>query len=183
MSARFPSARALACVVWLAACGDDARTGDDAATAADSPPTSDAAGLPPIVIAGRLARYDVPVSPELEPFAQYQVTDAEWTINSRGERRLQYTLPLDLTGTAQLVELEGIDSGAPWQLVGEVAGTTAECVTDGPHVVCTEHLPGVVVDLAALEARVAAGSLSAERLRVAQVFAPDPIGILRFAPP
>ncbi|MCC7541489.1 MAG: hypothetical protein IT379_35050 [Deltaproteobacteria bacterium] len=172
-------------VLALAACGDDdAGATRDAAPPSDAPPGTDASGLPPIVIEGRLARYDVPVTDaELAPFAQYQVTDAEWTITSRGDRKLQYTLPADLVGTPQLVELEGPDSGAPWSLTGEVPGTTADCVLDGPHVVCTEHLPGIVVDLPMLEARVAAGTLAPERLRVAQVFAPDPIGILRFAPP
>lgn len=175
----------VALIAALVACGDDdgAPAAADAAQTPDSAETRDASGVAPITIAGQLARYDVPVSADLAAFAQYQVTDAQWTITSRGERKLQYTLPADLVGNPQVVELVGPDSGAPWQLAGEVPGTTGDCVVDGPHVVCTEHLPGVVVDLPMLEARVAAGTLAPERLAVSQVFAPDPIGILRFAPP
>ncbi len=96
-----------------------------------------------------------------------------------GDTRLHYTLPAELVGREQSVDVTG--SGTT--LRG--AAGTAECTTsDGAGTVCNERLPGVTVDMALVEATLKTKQPSAAELarglKVSATFSIDPIGVLRF---
>jgi hypothetical protein len=137
------------------------------------------ATLPPPAVDLTQPYYEVPVSDSLTPFARYPVGSVNWAVKG-GRRRLEYQLPADLLGTAQMIEFKGPDTTATtWSLTGENFGT-ADCSLSDQQVVCQEHLAGIPIDIAAVEARVNAGQLAPQRLDVAKVFQGDPIGVLRF---
>lgn len=124
--------------------------------------------------------YEVPVGAELAPFARYRLTDVRWMVKD-GQRRLVYELPEDLLGHSRRVDFRGPDTAeSTWTLDGESVGT-AQCVLAAGQMTCREQLPGVQVDIAAVEARVMAGELAPQQLEVTKVFQGDPIGVLRFA--
>lgn len=96
-----------------------------------------------------------------------------------GDTRMHYTLPAELVGREQSVDVTG--SGTT--LRG--AAGTAECTTtDGAGTVCNERLPGVTVDMALVEATLKKKQTSAadlaRGLKVSATFSIDPIGVLRF---
>lgn len=126
--------------------------------------------------------YEVPVGSELAPFARYRLSDVRWMVKD-GQRRLVYELPEDLLGHGRRVDFRGPDTAASaWTLDGGAVGT-AQCVLAAGQMTCREQLPGVQVDVAAVEARVMAGELAPQQLEVTKVFQGDPIGVLRFTAP
>jgi hypothetical protein len=134
-------------------------------------------------IGGAMAEYEVPVDDAaLAPYAKYQVTDVVWATNGKGRLTLEYTLPAELAGKAQLLNFEGADgvTALPATLTG--AAGTAACDLAGARVTCQETLTGITVDLAAIDAQNASGALLPERAAISHRFAVDPIGILRFDP-
>jgi hypothetical protein len=174
----------------LAACTDTEPATDQADSAAPragrvGTALASIAGSPsprPPTIEPGAPSYEVPVSGDLADFAYYPIADVEWS-ERKGERRLEYTLPAELIGTAQRLELKGPDSaGSEWNLQGETFGT-ATCELVEGQIVCTEMLAGIPIDLTAVEQRVQAGELPPERLAISKVFQGDPLGILRFPAP
>jgi hypothetical protein len=125
--------------------------------------------------------YEVPVAdPALVPFSQYPVAGhVKWEVK-KGVRVLEYKLPAQLVGAEQKVELTGPDAAADWMLTG--AAGTALCSAQAGQIQCMEMLPGVAIDVPAVETMVSAGQVAAQKLAVTKVFVGDPLGILRFSP-
>jgi hypothetical protein len=171
----------------LTACADSAATADYTRSVAGSagstqPPLTHSPSSTPAAIDPGAPSYEVPVSEDLAGFAHYPIDSVEWS-ERKGERRLEYTLPADLIGTAQRLELKGPETTGPeWSLQGEAFGT-ATCELKEGQIVCVEQLAGIPIDLAAVEQRVQAGELPPERLETSKVFQGDPLGILRFPAP
>lgn len=128
--------------------------------------------------------YEVPVSAELSPSASYATTDIRWTVLD-GEARLSYDLPASLVGHAINVDFRGpFDASAGKGTLTGSAGT-ADCTVVGTSVVCNETMRGlrpieVDRDAVAASARADAASI-ADRIAIADQFAADPIGIIRFS--
>ena len=129
--------------------------------------------------------YRVPVPEELEPWASYPVEVAEFSREEGDTVKIEYLFPTWLVGLGQEVELVGqFPAGATSFPVSAGAYGDGTCAVEGRRMVCTEHLPGLVVDRARAEALMqehglAAGDIT-QRLRVTDVFSVDPIGIFEF---
>lgn len=123
--------------------------------------------------------YTVPVSdPALEAAARFPVSVKMKTL-SNGDVRLHYTLPAELVGTPQDVDLTGPPGGT---LQGPAG--TGVCTTTGATTTCKEHLPGMLVDVAAAKlANAGSGTAAQQAARdaVARTFSIDPIGIVSFS--
>jgi hypothetical protein len=157
--------------------GDVAPTADPAATGTPAAATS--GSTPPAALDPSEPSYEVPVPDELMAFARYAVGTVKWVVK-KDERRLEYTLPDELIGKRQPIELVGPETASQtWSLRGATFGT-AECTQLQSQIECREQLDGLAIDVGAVESRVNAGQLPPERLRVTRVFQGDPIGILRF---
>lgn len=142
-------------------------------------PDDAASPIPPApVIGGAMAEYEVPIDGALAAYARYQITDLSWRIDERGRASLEYTLPAELVGTPQLVNMESTTSAFPVSLSGAVGSAT--CSEVGARVTCQEMLPGITVDLATVNAAVSSGTISPERASVSAHFSVEPIGIVRF---
>lgn len=124
--------------------------------------------------------YVVPhVDPALAPAATYPVTVKVKEL-AGGAVRMHYTLPPELVGVPQDVDLVGSASGGMSGPAGR-----ADCRADvDANTECRETLSGVRVDLqqvkAALEARGVTASEQDAKMKVAERFGIDPIGVLRF---
>ncbi|MGE0786021.1 MAG: hypothetical protein AB7S26_10060 [Sandaracinaceae bacterium] len=172
-------------VIALGAC-DPASPVADAGAATDGGALADGASpLPPApVIGGMLGEYEVPLEGPLAAYSRYQITDVHWFLDAdRSRMVLEYTLPAEMIGVAHFVDLDGTDgdTALPIMVAGDAG--TGVCEQSGSIITCNEMLPGVPVDLAAIDAAVDAGTLPAERAEVSRAFGTDPIGILRFEAP
>ncbi|MCA9605846.1 MAG: hypothetical protein KC619_09650 [Myxococcales bacterium] len=183
----------LSCSVLLvlgAGC-DGAPTGVDAGGVADGGiadsgvPTDGGSPLPPEpVIGGMLGEYEVPIDGPLSAYARYQITDVHWFHDpDRNRMVLEYTLPAEMIGTPHFLDLDGADGDLVPPIAVAGAAGTGVCEQSGTRMTCTEMLTGVPVDLPAIEAAEATGTLPPERAAVSRHFASDPIGILRFELP
>jgi hypothetical protein len=170
---RVPAVLALSLVTTLGA-GCMAAEDAAAATEADvlAAPVAQAAA-----VGG--ATYQVPVDASLAGFNQYAVGHVKWEVK-KGVRVLEYNLPQELVGTNQKVQLTGPDAASDWMLTGAVG--TAMCNAQAGQIQCMEVLPGVSVDVPAVQSMVSKGQLAAQNLAVTKVFVGDPLGILTFKP-
>ncbi|MDF2693622.1 MAG: hypothetical protein K0S65_2005 [Labilithrix sp.] len=125
------------------------------------------------------ASYSVPVASDLGASATYPVTTSIlWTVEGE-TARLRYRLPADLVGG----ERQGVSMTGSWNAEAgayELSGAvgTAKCRVDATLLHCEEQLPGIHVDLAAVQKRLAGTPDEAARLEVSRRFSVDPIGIL-----
>lgn len=191
--------KSLACAMTLTliACGSDVAWeggGPDAGEVADGAAPATSEPLPCAPCAGDRydydgdGRYEVPLDPEhaeLGDAAFTPVFGARLRIDE-GQVSLSYDFPLELTGVDQSVDFDGPlpEGDGPLVLAGDPG--TATCSirnVDGPSfdIHCFEELPGVDVDVAALETlleeRGVAPAEIAARIDVAKLFSEDPIGI------
>lgn len=169
----------------LVACG--------AADTPEQPPPDDgaAAGNPgPAPVAPgsdaelREGTYTVPVVPELESFATFDVGDVRFRQRD-GQLELSYELPALLVGERQRLSFRGSNAAdAAGNVVLSGDSGTATCNTEQGLVRCDEVLPGVVLDADKLERELSAFEPEerAARRAIAEQFSVDPIGVLRFAP-
>ena len=140
----------------------------------DGAESSDDVGEPPAE-----AHYTVPVASDLGDSATYPVTSRVlWKVEN-DNATLRYRLPADLVGD----DSQGISMTGPWNAetsVFDLAGAmgTAHCRADEAMLHCEEELPGIHVDLAAVERRLANAPDQAARLEVSRRFIGDPIGVL-----
>lgn len=131
--------------------------------------------------------YRVPVSKGLEPFATYPVEGIE-VKRDDGYMKIEYMFPTWLAGELQQVELEGVYTGseASFAVTAGFMGSGA-CEVTGSRFVCTENLPGVVVNPGKAKAHMHAAGLTghevAQRMLVTEAFSVDPIGIIDFEMP
>ncbi|MEO8700822.1 MAG: hypothetical protein ABI867_12305 [Kofleriaceae bacterium] len=141
-------------------------------------------GAPIPTTSGSFAsRYEVPVPSELATAADFAVDHAEWTV-SGSTVTLHYDLPVGLVGGKAEVTLSGtLAAGATTvALAGEVG--TGTCVADATHLVCREELAGLgamPISTTVVEQTAASeyAGPAADRVRVANLFASDPIGFVR----
>lgn len=128
--------------------------------------------------------YEVPVPEELAAAASFTANDIRWRVKN-GEARLDYDLPPGIVGRALHVDFRGPFDGATGTLTG--AAGTAECTVAGTDVSCRETMRGLLplaIDEAAVNAFAASDAVSlADRIKVAEEFAKDPIGIVHFTLP
>lgn len=158
--------------------------GPDGAVGADAG-AGDGSGTPMIRFGKFGGSYEVPIPddrPELKAAAHYAVARLEWSVEERGNVKLEYLLPHGLVGQRLKVEFEGpFDrTTGVGTLVGDVG--TAECTTTGNTLSCFEVMrgllplaidPDVISDAAAVEYPGPAE----HRLQISQIFAVDPLGI------
>lgn len=184
----------------LVACGDDATPISSPAPAPATTPTPAPGGTPtdgtgttaPTDGVARVSGiYEVPVDASLAAAASYATSDIRWSIID-GEARLAYDLPASLVGKKLSVDFRGpFDTATGNGTLTGVAGT-AECSTTSgtagaTAVSCRETMRGLLpieVDQAAVQAGATAdGASVADRVKVADQFAKDPIGIIHFDVP
>jgi hypothetical protein len=125
------------------------------------------------------AHYTVPAASDLGESATYPVTTGVYWRVEGETATLRYRLPADLVGS----ENQRISMTGSWNAqtaVFDLAGTmgSAHCRTDQTSLHCEEKLPGIHVDLAAVERRVASAPDGAVRVEVSMRFITDPIGVL-----
>lgn len=193
---RFRTWMALAPLALMLACGDDgSHDAADAAPIGDGGPTA-SEPLPCAPCTGDRydyvgsGTYEVPLvagDPELAEAAVTPVDSALLRIDD-GVITLVYDLPIELTGGSEKVDVSGPlpEGDAPLVLTGE--GNTATCYlrdvsAAGFELHCDEQLPGVTIDLAALEIELEGRGLDRalidQYLEVARLFSEDPIGVFR----
>lgn len=123
-------------------------------------------------------RYEVPVpagEEELQPFASFPLTNISRRVRG-GVARIEYDLPLELTGVPNTIELssQADASGAFRQWSGPLG--TATCADNA----CNVAYKDLQIDMAAIEARLVGQGLPATeiemRLRLAGHFRDDPHG-------
>ena len=125
--------------------------------------------------------YTVPVSPELVPYATFDVQNVEFC-EREGAVVLDYDLPALLVGKSTKISFRGASgSTAVYRLTGD--NGTADCAAANGTWSCQEHLTGLQMDLPALDERLASlpPAEATGRRAVASVFGNDPIGVLTFA--
>lgn len=123
--------------------------------------------------------YAVPVVPGLEPFAVFPLEDYSVQIRRGQHGKVEYNLPMELTGEPLEIELRG--SMIPVDGVIRLAGPLGEmeCVADE----CAVKYKNLQIDPARVEQFLRGISQSesefAARLRVAGDFRLDPRGFIR----
>ena len=130
------------------------------------------------------AVYSVPVPPELEPYASYPLEGVS-LCRLDGGLELGYSLPALLLGKKTRVSFQGGLNAATGTYELSGADGTASCSIAEGQWICHEAFVGLVVDLAEV-AKETEGldPVEAEaRLKVAELFSIDPIGILDFSLP
>lgn len=157
-------------LVPLSACATDSREAADASAVLRTSGT----------FAGS---YEVPVDPSLRDAAVFAVEDdVDWTV-SGDTVTLDYDLPPGLVGGELEITLTGTIDGDTVALSGAVG--TGTCSVDGTIVVCREvftNLGALPISAEVVESRARreyAGPVQ-DRVRVAQMFASEPIGIVAF---
>lgn len=126
--------------------------------------------------------YEVPVTPELAPWARFALPDL--AVARDPGLRLAYSLPVELVGRTDLRVVLTLESpaadGASAHLVGELG--EADCARDGAALRCTVTYRDLGLDEAlvrrVLEERVADTGEREARWRVAREFALIPVGIV-----
>jgi hypothetical protein len=127
------------------------------------------------------ASYSVPVPAELEPYASFELGDLRF--RQRGDEwTLDYSLPELLLGASRKLSFRGtLDASGTYELSGDAGSLT--CTAEADTLRCDEVLAAVELDRDKLERALA--ELPAQeneaRWAVAERFADDPIGVLRFA--
>jgi hypothetical protein len=122
--------------------------------------------------------YVVPIEPELEAFARFDVPSVRFDVNG-AELTLRYDLPELLLGEARRIAFRGV-AGADGRYLLEGDEGTASCRPEASSWVCDEVLQSLQLDTDKL-ARLLAGLPDAEaraRRSVADRFIVDPIGVL-----
>ncbi|HKO94147.1 MAG TPA: hypothetical protein VJU61_23500 [Polyangiaceae bacterium] len=155
--------------------------------AVDDPPSSEVAEdtqevpAPERGAAAWRASYSVPVPAELEPYATFELRDLRF--RQRGEEwTLDYTLPALLLGAARKLSFRGTtDASGVYELGGDAGSMT--CTPEAAELRCDEVLDAAELDRDKLERALAELPAEESQLRrdVAESFANDPIGVLRFA--
>lgn len=165
----------------MAAAGNAAAAGAGPSNAVPGSGTS--ATLPPSLASGDVqGQYVVPVAPELEGYATFDVP----TIRIRqhnSEIEIAYTLPALLVGGDQELSFRGPDSAdanGVYQLSGDSG--QARCQWLETAFSCDEALSGVEIDRDKLEREYAKlpAAESDARWSIANQFSDDPIGKLTF---
>jgi len=144
---------------------------DSAPTATESDPVPPPAGV-------YRGTYFVPVSPELEPYALFELESVR--LEARGaELGLQYDLPELLLGEARGVSFRGgATAGGEYRLEGDDG--VATCRPSAGRWRCEEALSGIELDANKID-RLLEHMPDAEaraRREVADRFSTDPIGVL-----
>jgi hypothetical protein len=161
--------------------GADPGTSDPAAA---DPSAADPAAADPAAAAPGSGTYTVPVEPELERFATFDVSDVRFRERG-GELELSYDLPELLVGEPQQLSFRGAsDPDEDGQFVLSGDSGVATCRQELELMRCDEVLERVELDTDKLE-RALDGLAPEEqqaRRAVAERFSVDPIGFLRFEP-
>jgi hypothetical protein len=127
------------------------------------------------------ASYSVPVPVDLEPYATFELDDLRF--RQRGDEwTLDYSLPALLLGASQKLSFRGsIDASGAYVLSGDAGSLT--CIAEADTLRCDEVLAAVELDREKLERALAEFPATENQARwdVAERFADDPIGVLRFA--
>ncbi len=175
-----PLRRAAAVTAWLALACTDA---DDRLDASNSPLD---AGIEPGELTEN-ALYFVPAPEALAEWATYPVPRVR--LSRGGDRvKIEYGFPRWLAGIRQPIALEGAPAtaGTTFDVTAGSLGS-GFCTQTGESFECYEMLPGISVDRTQAEVFMWEDGLAEHeiqrRLRVTDVFAADPIGILRFVMP
>jgi hypothetical protein len=128
------------------------------------------------------ASYEVPTATALKDYAHFELKD--FSKRSDGYFvSLKYTLPVELTGTKQSIELSGIaEAGKPFLLFGEQAD--AECLNYASTINCTIRYNDLEIDEEKALQAIRKTSKSEEevsgRLQVMRFFSTDPVGIITY---
>jgi hypothetical protein len=157
-------------------------------TAADnsSVPSTAAADAPENVpaeggTAAQPATYSVPVPPQLEAYATFELGDLRFA--ERGDEwALDYSLPQLLVGGTRKVSFRGVASSTgAYELSGDAGSMT--CVEQADVLLCDGVLTAIELDRDELERAFAQlpAAESQARWDIANRFADDPIGVLRVA--
>lgn len=127
------------------------------------------------------ATYEVPVDGQEENrYATFEIQN--FTVSRDSQKMtMSYSLPLEVTGLENLIELSGnFDGSDTIQLRGE----NAKAVCKLQESTCRIRYHDLNFDSVLIEARLKALSLAPEefkaRLSVAQQFRADPIGFLKY---
>lgn len=138
-----------------------------------------------LAVSGEFAgRYDVPIAPALSAAATYGVDEVEWTVVG-DTATLHYDLPIGLVGGKLDVTLTGpIDHATQTVALSGTVGA-GSCEIAGSVVTCREvftDLGALPLSLAVVEhyARLEYRGSVEDRIRVATMFASEPIGIVAF---
>jgi hypothetical protein len=153
-----------------------------AGSSAATPPPAPAAPPPPLAEGEVQGHYSVPVVPELENYATFDVPSIR--IRQHGsDIEIAYTLPELLVGDTRELSFRGsssADANGVYQLSGD--NGQAHCQWLQGAFVCDEALSGVEIDREKLQREYAnlPAPESDARWRIATQFSDDPIGKLTF---
>jgi len=163
--------------------GEPAASAGASAGAAPAPVTS--APPPSCSQGGNLdGTYTVPVTPELEPYASFDVSSIQFCDHG-GSTSLSYDLPALLVGDSTHIAFSGVfDAKAPTLELSGDRGS-ASCSETGATWSCRETLTGIEIDADKLRERLASRPAAEAQARtdVSDVFSQDPIGVLTFSTP
>jgi len=122
--------------------------------------------------------YSVPVAPQLEPYAAFEVESVRFE-RSSSELRLSYDLPELLLGERRRVSFRGAFAADGRHVLDGDDGV-ATCQTSASGVRCDEVLRAPELDMDGLERRLVGLPEPEARARraVAAAFSIDPIGVL-----
>lgn len=134
------------------------------------------------IFANSYGTYSVPVSPELEPFATFDLLDAEVVVTAT-HVKLSYSLPAELVGVGhERIVLNGKRRpDGTLKLKGPLG--TARCHSAGSDAECVVEYEDMVIDLAGAETAINARTIDPlermARLSVAKIFSSEPVGIVK----
>lgn len=129
------------------------------------------------------ATYEVPTTDALKDFARFELKD----FSKKAEKNyvsIKYTLPEELTGTKQHIELEGFAGveGQTFLLFGDQA--QAECLNYSSTVNCTIRYNDIEVDedkaLKVIRKISKSNEEVGARLEVMRFFSTEPVGIISY---
>ena len=130
------------------------------------------------------ASYRVPVPQELAAWATYPIDRVEIEQDDR-RIEIRYEFPRWLNGVGADIVLEAANAAdsTSFDVTASELGS-GTCTRAGARFECSEFLPGIAVDRGMarkhmLESNLAGGEIE-QRLRVTDLFATDPIGVLEF---
>lgn len=128
------------------------------------------------------ATYEVPTAVALKDYARFELKD--FSKSREGHFvSIKYTLPEELTGEKQDIELSGIaEEGKTFLLFGEQAD--AECLNYASTINCTIRYNDLEIDEAKALKAIRKISKSEEevsgRVQVMRFFSTDPVGIISY---
>jgi hypothetical protein len=167
-----------------APCASDARactSSEPSVTpSASNPPAATSVGETQPATTNGGATYTVPVPDALAPFATFDLDEVRLD-EKGGELELSYDLPALLVGEERRIALRGVAQSGVYELSGDVG--RASCREQDGMWRCDEALMNLVIDTDKLEQELERfpEAEAAPRRDVAERFAVDPIGVLRFA--